>query len=219
MQTASNGVSALPSTRDRLLKCATELFALQGYQAISLRDLATHLGVSPGSIYFHIDSKQSLLFELIEDALNDLLFCTQKHLKRALTARAKLQKFVSAFVSFKKSSPHELTLILREQVNLTPNQIVHTEGAKLAYLMVLVDIVADLTKHTGTPPPRMTTAAEAIIGLLVSHGQWAVVEGEQTNAVQMLTHFADGIIHAYLCACRTNESGEKLDVIRGTVLG
>lgn len=191
--------TSLPSSpRDRLLSCANELFALRGYQTISLRDLATSLGVQPGSLYYHIDSKQSLLFELIEDALNELLFCTKQQLKRARNPREKLQKFVRAFVIFKKNCHHGLTLILRENFNLTPDQAVQVERAKYTYLMILVSIIAELNKHIGAPSPLMRFAAESIIGMLFSNGQWSILERDQANAVEMLTHFTEGIIRSCL---------------------
>jgi AcrR family transcriptional regulator len=72
----------MPSTRERLLYTALDLFSTHGYQSTSLRDLATQLGVQPGSIYNHIENKQSLLFELMEEAMDDLLDQTRLGLKR-----------------------------------------------------------------------------------------------------------------------------------------
>ena len=52
---------------------ALELFARQGFSRVSMRDLATYLGIKVGSIYNHIDSKEALLFELIEELYEELL--------------------------------------------------------------------------------------------------------------------------------------------------
>ncbi|MGH8436544.1 MAG: TetR/AcrR family transcriptional regulator [Pseudomonas sp.] len=43
-----------PTIHDRVRQTALELFSTYGYQSTSLRDLANHLGVQPGSIYNHI---------------------------------------------------------------------------------------------------------------------------------------------------------------------
>ncbi|MCS5516724.1 TetR/AcrR family transcriptional regulator [Pseudomonas qingdaonensis] len=75
------------SPRDRLLDAATELFATRGYQAIGLRDLASHLGLRAGSLYHHIENKQCLLFELIESTLADLVFDTKRCMKGARTPK------------------------------------------------------------------------------------------------------------------------------------
>jgi len=52
---------------------ALELFARCGFSQVSMRDLAAYLGIKVGSIYNHIDSKEALLFELIEELYQQLL--------------------------------------------------------------------------------------------------------------------------------------------------
>lgn len=52
---------------------AVELFAMHGFSRVSMRDLATYLGIKAGSIYNHIDNKEALLFELIEELYEELL--------------------------------------------------------------------------------------------------------------------------------------------------
>lgn len=52
---------------------ALELFARCGFSQVSMRDLAAYLGIKVGSIYNHIDSKEALLFELIEELYEQLL--------------------------------------------------------------------------------------------------------------------------------------------------
>ncbi|GLZ86506.1 hypothetical protein Pres01_25570 [Metapseudomonas resinovorans] len=52
---------------------ALALFAEQGYGQVSMRDLAAHLGIKAGSIYHHVESKEALLFEFIEELYEQLL--------------------------------------------------------------------------------------------------------------------------------------------------
>jgi AcrR family transcriptional regulator len=59
--------------RARLMDIAQRCFAEQGYHAVGLRQLASELGLRAGSLYAHIDSKESLLRDLIEDGYDDLI--------------------------------------------------------------------------------------------------------------------------------------------------
>lgn len=52
---------------ERLRQAALELFSQDGYHGVSLRRLASVVGLLPGSLYHHVEGKQELLFELIED--------------------------------------------------------------------------------------------------------------------------------------------------------
>lgn len=158
----------MPSTRERLLHTALDLFSTHGYQSTSLRDLATQLGVQPGSIYNHIENKQSLLFELMEEAMNDLLDQTRLGLKRRSNKLSKLSLFIQAFVTFQSSDPKKLTLIDREIINLSCTQreritILHQE-----YAQCLVSVINTEVAGANLPTSRMVILARAIIGMLQS---------------------------------------------------
>lgn len=52
---------------------ALELFAERGFARVSMRELALHVEIGCGSLYHHFESKERLLFELIEELYDDLL--------------------------------------------------------------------------------------------------------------------------------------------------
>ena len=51
-------------TANGLLKAARDLFVINGYGAVSLREIALKLGINAGAIYNHFPSKQEILFRL-----------------------------------------------------------------------------------------------------------------------------------------------------------
>jgi AcrR family transcriptional regulator len=53
-------------TRSRLLRAAAELFASQGYDAVSVDEVAAAADRSSGAVYAHFGSKQGLLRALLE---------------------------------------------------------------------------------------------------------------------------------------------------------
>ncbi len=53
------------SGRDRIMDEAATLFLQRGYEATSLRHLATVVGIKAGSIYYHFTSKDELLTEIL----------------------------------------------------------------------------------------------------------------------------------------------------------
>jgi AcrR family transcriptional regulator len=52
------------STRERILDIALELFAEQGYDKTSLRDIAARLGTTKAALYYHFERKEDILLEL-----------------------------------------------------------------------------------------------------------------------------------------------------------
>lgn len=69
-----------PRRAEEVVACAVEIFNERGYAATSVGDIADALGILKGSLYYYIESKEDLLFnivgevheasrEIVEDAL------------------------------------------------------------------------------------------------------------------------------------------------------
>lgn len=66
-QAASNDQS--PSTADRILNAAEDLFAEKGYSATSLGDVADRVGIRSPSLYNHFKNKEALYEAVLERLL------------------------------------------------------------------------------------------------------------------------------------------------------
>jgi TetR/AcrR family transcriptional regulator, cholesterol catabolism regulator len=55
------------NTRQDVVAAAGRLFAERGYHGTSMRELGRQLGLLGGSLYAHVDSKQDLLVEVVEE--------------------------------------------------------------------------------------------------------------------------------------------------------
>ena len=56
-------------TRQRILDVAAELFAEQGYDGTSLREIAERIGVTKAALYYHFQSKDQILQALARAGL------------------------------------------------------------------------------------------------------------------------------------------------------
>jgi AcrR family transcriptional regulator len=54
-------------TRARIQQVALELFAEQGYERTSLREVAERLGVTKAALYYHFKSKEDIVLSFTED--------------------------------------------------------------------------------------------------------------------------------------------------------
>ncbi|HEY0484966.1 MAG TPA: TetR/AcrR family transcriptional regulator [Mycobacteriales bacterium] len=61
------------TTHDRILRVAAEVFAEKGYHGTGVAELGDRAGIKRGALYYHIGSKEDLLFDLskrhVEEAL------------------------------------------------------------------------------------------------------------------------------------------------------
>ncbi len=56
-------------TKEQILDAAAQIFRLKGYHATSMQDIAGAVNLQKGSLYHHVSSKQEILLELLDQAL------------------------------------------------------------------------------------------------------------------------------------------------------
>jgi AcrR family transcriptional regulator len=79
-------------TRSRLRELALQLFAEQGYEATSLREIAERLGVTKAALYYYFKSKEDIVRSLVEDYVAELdqLIAWAKDQPRTAGTRAEI---------------------------------------------------------------------------------------------------------------------------------
>lgn len=136
-----DGLDLTPAKR-KLYEVAMQLFGDRGYHAVSLRDIADVLGQQPSAIYFHIDSKLELLFELamighrmhlqaVRDALMDA----------GRDPRDQLAAVMGAHVTVHLDYPFMARLTNRELRSLAPEQLEEVLTVRRAAEQVSIDVI------------------------------------------------------------------------------
>ncbi len=94
--TSSN---ATQSTSERLLATAAHLFRTKGYAATTTREIASKLGLQKGSLYYHIEGKEDLLYRLCVDSLSRIHGAAQKAVDQEQGAPAKINALMLCHVT------------------------------------------------------------------------------------------------------------------------
>ncbi len=85
-------------TRTRIQRVALELFAEQGYEGTSLREIAERLGVTKAALYYHFKSKEDIVHSFTEDhftRLDGLIEWARQQRPGRATAHEILERYVS----------------------------------------------------------------------------------------------------------------------------
>lgn len=135
------GVELSPPKR-RLYEVALELFGEQGYHAVSIRDIANALGQQSSAIYFHVPSKQELLFDLAcighrshYESLRDAL------MGAGADPADQLRAVVGAHVVVHLDYPSMARLTNRELRALTPDQLQDVLAIRSASEQIFIDVI------------------------------------------------------------------------------
>jgi AcrR family transcriptional regulator len=101
-------------SRERILNVARTLFAEYGYRSVSMRKIATELGYSHGSLYYHFKEKAELFSALVAEDFGMLLRMVQDILKEAEEDRdgiKQLEKLMFEFIRFGLNHPHHYEIM------------------------------------------------------------------------------------------------------------
>jgi AcrR family transcriptional regulator len=157
--------------RSLILEAARELFAAQGYEAVTMREIAKRIEYSPTAIYFHFKDKESLLRDLCDADFGQLAHQLVET-ARIADPIEKLRATGAAYFRFGVEHPNHYRLMF-----MTPHPPLHSEESALrrgnpeedAY-QFLKDIVAQAIRENRFRPEL--TDVE-----LVAQTIWAGVHG------------------------------------------
>jgi AcrR family transcriptional regulator len=89
-------------TKARIRAVAMELFAAQGYERTSLREIAERVGMTKASLYYHYPSKQALLVALIQPLVDEWrreVETAEREPYSASTVRVALGRMIDTMIS------------------------------------------------------------------------------------------------------------------------
>jgi AcrR family transcriptional regulator len=124
-----------------LIGVATQVFYEKGYDAASLQDIADRLGMLKGSLYYYIQSKEDLLFDVISAVHKDGLAVVRA---RADTPGDPLQRLRHVIVGHVEHTCANLVptaVFLHELSALPPERRLEVLGSEHAYQAVFRDLI------------------------------------------------------------------------------
>ncbi|MFJ9616793.1 TetR/AcrR family transcriptional regulator [Streptomyces noursei] len=109
----STPAPASPDRRRELLDTAAEVFAAQGYNATTVRQIADAAGMLAGSLYYHFDSKESMVDEILAAFLDELWAGYDAVLEADLGPRETIEALVTE--SFREIDRHRAAVAIYQK--------------------------------------------------------------------------------------------------------
>jgi len=139
---------------------ALRLFARSGYAAVSMREIASEVGVRAGALYLYTPDKQTLLFELMREHMDHLLSSWDEATIEG-TPVERLENFVRFHIDYHFDRNDQVFLSYMELRNLTEENFDKIQSMRRAYEDQLETILAagHETNDFRLPDVRVTTMA------------------------------------------------------------
>jgi len=126
--------------RQRIIEASMAMFAEEGYEKTSIRNIAEKIEYSPATIYLYYKDKDELLYDVQKMAFEKLL----EVFRTEATSRSpwkRLEQICTSYINFalKRQELYELMFIIKAPMNVVEEQKAWTNGEDaFGYLMMTV---------------------------------------------------------------------------------
>jgi AcrR family transcriptional regulator len=172
----------MPSpSAERIYQQATRLFGERGYPSTSMRDIGEAVGILAGSLYSHISSKEALLLDIIEHAIDRYLATITPLAQADTTPDVRLREAIKAHVHLVADNVEETLVSLHQWKYLSDVNRKRIASKRQACEHLFVAILDDGMRDGTFKPvahPKITVAG--IIGMLNWVPEWFSPKGSET---------------------------------------
>jgi AcrR family transcriptional regulator len=159
-------------TVKQIRRAAVDLIAEHGFEAMSLRRLAEEVGLTAGSLYNHIGSKQDLLNGLLQAVMQDLLDALKTQVLVHTNPLTQFQAFVRLHMQFHIDRKNDVRIATTELRSLSPENYRHIVKLRNRYEATLSHILKVGRSRKLFRVSDTKTAALALIPMLTGVSQW-----------------------------------------------
>ena len=168
--------------RAHILRAAAKVFATEGFDRASMTQLARECGISKANIYHYYDSKDAILFDILDSylsALRDRIIAIDV---TGLDPEQRLEKTVSEILLAYQGADHE------HQVQISGMSALPGAQTKLlrGYQRDMVNYVSDILKAIapdtlGKDAVRLRATTMSVFGMLNWYYMWNSGAGSEAR--------------------------------------
>jgi len=158
-------------TGPKVRRAALRLFAQNGYAAVSMRQIASEVGVQAGALYNYTPDKQSLLFDLLHGHMDELL-SARAQAPRHPSAMENLEAFTRFHIRFHHARGDAVFISYMELRNLSPENFAAIGSMRKTYEADLQGILEQGVTSREFNVSDAKIASMAVIAMLTGVNTW-----------------------------------------------
>ena len=163
------------SRREALLDAAIQLFALRGYQAVTMDDIGAAVGMRGPSVYGHFSSKADLLLAGHIRGAEGLQLSITRALGSADDANEALDRALESYITLNLEHPGLLRTLLTETIYLSEPDRHRLRGIQHDYVTEWVRLLLAVK-------PELTAAH----GRVITHGVLGIINDNMSGLFDQL---------------------------------
>lgn len=184
---------AYDARRETILETAASLFASQGYERTTIRDVARAAGISVAGLYYYVRGKEELLYHICERSFSMVLDALTDKLERTPDPRSRVRVVIHNHLEHFLRHMSEMKVLTRELDALQGAHATQIYALRHRYYTICRTVVSDVAAAGGAVPVRLATMG--LFGMLNWIHMWYRPEADgdaETLADGMTRIFLDG---------------------------
>lgn len=159
--------------RAQILKSAAKVFAESGYDRASMTQLARECGISKANIYHYYDSKDAVLYGLLDTYLCELRDRVCRVDLEGLGTEDRLRRIVSEIMLAYQGADHEHQVQLGAMGALPEEQQKHLRGYQREMVQFMSDALKDVAPEIfNGDAAKLRGATMSVFGMLNWYYMW-----------------------------------------------
>ncbi|MBZ5610635.1 MAG: TetR/AcrR family transcriptional regulator [Acidobacteriia bacterium] len=174
MATSSSGVRANTPNEVRLVEiyfAAAKLIQEKGFQATSLQDIAREVGLTKAGLYHYIPSKERLLYEIMNYAMDRVDRDVIAPAREIEDAERRLAVIAENYARLVVGN-QEITIVLNDIGGLTGAKKRHVNQRQDAFYQFVRDTIQDLEEQHKTSGMDVSVLAMSFFGVIRWLAHW-----------------------------------------------
>ena len=195
--------------KQEVVDVAARVFHEKGYGSSSIQDIADGVGILKGSLYYYIDSKEDLLYEILRGVHEEAFQQIEEAVAAEKATMARLRAFVVALFTFHTENLIRIGVFFSDFRSLNPERQEAIIRERDRYDKLLRDVIRQGQEEEVICPdldPKVT--ALAILGMVNWIHQWYKPGGGR-SARTIAEAYADFALAGVACSPATHVSGHR----------
>lgn len=172
-------------TEAAIRSAAIDLIAAKGFEAVTLRGIAKHVGIQASSLYRYFPTKSELLMRIIIRHMEELLSQWDEGRPHNASAQKCLEAFIEFHVRYHSAKPKEVFIANMEIRSLQSDDRGKVVAMRKRYETILQSILENGIKEGDFSVPDVRVATFAILAMLTGLTAW-YQEGGRLTKMQLI---------------------------------
>lgn len=175
---AKNGTQKSQDKAQEIYLTAAQIFFTKGYNASSLNDIAEAMKMTKAGLYYYVESKQDLLYQIIKLGLDNVKAEVLDPGREIAKAEERLRFIIINHSRLSAGSNHAVLIISHEVNVLSSDQRKEIVHRRREYFDFIRDTLVQLEAEGKLQKIDLTTATFTLLGMIIWLARWFSPSGK-----------------------------------------